>query len=146
MGNREILEFDREERVFTKKKLFAVIAIICILVANFLIGTGFHKRTDVHLTDYSVAEDGTNISLGVQVTSSMGYIRGFKDDGGGERPHYLTFYNTFGGLNSSFGAGNTFTLEVEPADTEIYFNRPDGGYELVLRKDGYTGEWIRAND
>ena len=31
----------------------------------------------------------------------------------------------------------------EPDDTEIYFNRPDGGYELVLVKEEATGEWIR---
>lgn len=129
-----------------KKKLFAVTAVICVLAASYLIGTGFQKRTDVFLTDYSVAEDGTNINFGIQVASSMGYVRGFKDDGGGVKPHYLTFYHTFGGFNSSFGVENTFILEVEPEDTEIYFNRPNGGYELVLQKDGDTGEWIRPSE
>lgn len=125
------------------KKLFAVTAIICISAAAFLIGDGFQKRTDVFLSDYSVAEDGTNINLDIQAASSMGYVRGYKDDGGGAKAHYLTFYNTFGGLNSPFGAVNNFILEVGPEDTEIYFNRPNGGYELVLQKDGDTGEWIR---
>ncbi len=64
------------------------------------------------LFDYAVSEDGTTISLGVQVSSSMGYVRGFKDDGGGVKPHYLTFYNTFGGLNRSFGAVSTFVRPV----------------------------------
>ncbi len=126
-----------------RKKIIVVIAIILALIVGFLVGTGFQKRTDVVLFDYSVSEDGTIISLGVQVSSSMGYVRGFKDDGGGVKPHYITFYNTFGGLNSSFGTVNTFVLEVEPDDTEIYFNRPNGGYELVLVKDEETGEWLR---
>ena len=95
---------------------------------------------------YSVAEDGTAITLGVQVSSSMGYVRGFKDNGGGVKPHYLTFYSTFGGLNSSFGTVNAFVLELDPDDTEIYFNRPDNGYELVLIKEEATGEWIRPKE
>ena len=125
-----------------KKKILAVIVIVCILAA-FLIGTGFQKMTDVLLTGYSVTEDGTAVRLDVQVASSMGYVRGFQDDGGGVRPHYLNFYRTFGGLNSSLGAKTTFLLPVAPEDTEIYFNRPGGGYELVLQKDAATGEWVR---
>ena len=80
----------------------------------------------------------------VSSAESIGYIRGFKDKGGGVKHHYLTFYYTFGGINSSCGAKNTFTLELSPEDTEIYFNRPGGGYELVLVKDEETGEWHRA--
>jgi len=76
----------------------------------------------------------------------MGYIRGYKNDGGGVKPHYLTFYSTFGGLNSSFGAKNKFELELGEDDTEIYFNRPDGGYELVLQKNTETGEWYNPNN
>lgn len=131
-----------------RKKRIAVISIliVAVLIVAYLIGTGFRKRTDVVLFDYSVAEDGTAISLGVQVPTSMGYIRGFKDKGGGVKPHYLTFYSTFGGLNSSFGTVNTFVLELEPDDTEIYFNRANGGYELVLQKDADTGEWVRPTE
>lgn len=123
------------------KKLPVIIAAICVLMVSFVIGTGFTKRTDVILTDYSVSEDGTKIILKTSVASSMGYIRGFKNDGGGVKPHYLTFYTTFGGLNSTFGAKNEFVLEVDEDDSEIYFNRTDGGYELVLQKDAQTGVW-----
>lgn len=123
------------------KKLPVIIAAICVLMVSFVIGTGFTKRTDVILTDYSVSEDGTKIILKTSVASSMGYIRGFKNDGGGVKPHYLTFYATFGGLNSTFGAKNEFVLEVDEDDSEIYFNRTDCGYELVLQKDAQTGVW-----
>ena len=129
-----------------KKRAIAVITVIVVLVVVFLIGTGFRKRTDVILVDYSVSEDGTAINLGVQVSSSMGYIRGFKNNGGGVKPHYLTFYSTFGGLNSSFGAVDLLVVELEVDDTEIYFNRPKGGYELVLVKNEETGEWLRTKE
>ena len=129
-----------------KKRAIAVITVIVVLVVVFLIGTGFRKRTDVILVDYSVSEDGTAINLGVQVSSSMRYIRGFKNNGGGVKPHYLTFYSTFGGLNSSFGAVDSLVVELEVDDTEIYFNRPKGGYELVLVKNEETGEWLRTKE
>lgn len=101
--------------------------------------------TTVVLTDYMVSEDGTRINFDIEVASSMVYVRGFKDNDGGVKPHYLTFYQTYGGLNSSFGAKNTFILEINPDDTEIYFNRLNGGNELVLKKDTNTGKWIRAS-
>ena len=40
-----------------KKKVIVVITIIGILITAFLIGTGFQKRTDVVLADYSVSEE-----------------------------------------------------------------------------------------
>ena len=132
----------RKGRDRMKKKIFLTIAVIVVLMLLMFICTGFRKRTDVVLFDYSVSEDGSEISLEIQVSSSMGYIRGFKDKGGGVKPHYLTFYSTFGGLNSSFGSINEIELELSRDNTEIYFNRPGGGYELVLMKDIATDEWI----
>lgn len=130
-----------------KKKNLVLITIIVsgILVMSFLTGTGLMKRTDVALGEYSVSEDGKTLTFHAGVTSSMGYTRGFKDNGGGVKPHYLTFYSTFGGLNSSFGAKNEFELELDENDTEIYFERSNGGYELVLQKNIETGEWVKAD-
>lgn len=42
-----------------KKKFIAAV----VLAADFLAGTGFQKRTDVVLRDYSVPEDETAIRL-----------------------------------------------------------------------------------
>ena len=121
-----------------KKRIIAVIVILAVLVALFFIGTGFQKRMDVVLVDYSVSEDGTEITLDVGIPTSIGYIRGFKDNGSGVKPHYLTFFSTFGGINSPIGAEHSFQLELTSDDTEIYFNRPEGGYELILVKDEET--------
>lgn len=129
-----------------KKKIIAGIAVILVLVSVYLVGTGFQKRTDVFLAEYSVSENGTEMTFTAGIPSSMGYIRGFKDNGGGLKPHYLMFYSTFGGLNSLFGAKQEFKLELDPDDTEIYFARPEIGYELVLVKDEETGEWRRPDD
>jgi len=129
-----------------KKKRFATLsavtlAVLAVLALSFFIGTGFSKRTDVVLTGFSVSEDGTKLTIRTMIPTSMGYIRGFRDDGGGVKPHYLTFYSTFGGFNSSFGAKHEFELELGENDTELYFCRPGGGYEPVLRKNPGTGKW-----
>ena len=124
-----------------KKKSIVIITVSVMAVLSFLIGTGFDERTDVILTNYSVSEDGTKLTFTAAIPVSMGYVRGFEDKGGGVKPHYLTFYSTFGGLNSSFGAKHEFELELSENDTEIYFNRPNGGYELVLQKNVEIGKW-----
>lgn len=126
-----------------RKKIVIMIAVLVGLFLSFMIGTGCMKRTDVVLGEFAISEDGKMLTFHTGVTSSMGYTRGFKDNGGGVKPHYLTFYSTFGGLNSSYGAKNEFTLVLDENDTEIYFGRADGGYELVLQKDVKTGEWVR---
>lgn len=130
-----------------KKRIITFsIMITTVLIMSFLIGTGFVAKTDVVLTDYSVSEDGTKLTFKTFIPESMGYIRGFKDKGGGVKSHYLTFYSTFFGLNSSFGAKQEFELNLSEDDFEIYFNRPKGGYELVLKKDNVTGKWELPTD
>lgn len=128
-----------------KKILIILLSVVVVLSSSYFVGTGFLERMDVLLYDYSVSEDGTELTFSAGIMSSMGFIRGYKDNGGGVKPHYLTFYSTFGGLNSSFGAKNEFVLELDKDDSEIYFKRAKGGYELVLRKNLETGEWERPN-
>lgn len=123
-----------------------LVTTVIVLLGSYFIGSGFMTRNDVALLDYSVSEDGTEIIFHTAVMSSMGYTRGFYDNGGGVKPHYLTFYSTFGGFNSSLGAKSDFVLDIDENDTEIWFNRADGGYELVLQKDCNTNEWIRISN
>ena len=127
-----------------KNRIFTVIVlVITVLAMSFWVGSGFNERTDVLLIDYSISENGSKLTFKTAIPTSMGHIRGFKNSGGGVVPHYLTFYSTFGGWNSSFGAKHKFELDLAETDTEIYFNRPDGGYALILQKDAETGEWKR---
>lgn len=131
-----------------KKKrlvLFSVVAVI-ILVISFLIGTGFTKNPNVQIINYSVSEDGEELTFTIGIPYSIGYVRGYNDVGGGVKPHYLDFYNTFGVINSSWGAQFEYVLELDEDDTEIYFNRADGGYELVLQKNVDTGEWVKPTN
>lgn len=126
-----------------RKRIIVIVITVLFIIAAFLVSTGFSERNDIFLGDFSISDDGKELTFTTGGSSSMGYIRGYKDEGGGVKPHYLKFYSTFGGLNSSFGAKSEFVLELNEDDNEIFFSRPDGGYELVLQKDKETGEWVR---
>lgn len=124
-----------------KKASIWISAIVVILVSFYVIGSGFLVRNDIVLNDFSLSEDGTELTLSVNMLSPMGFVRSYKDIGGGVKPHMLRFYSTFGGFHSSFGAKQTFVLPLSDTDTEIYFSRPNKGFQLVLEKNAETGMW-----
>jgi len=123
-----------------KKQTILVLLIVILAIAS-LIGSGFAKKTDVILYEYTVSEDGTNLEFVATTTSAFGRSRGYEEevmDGS----HYLTFYRTFGFFG--FHASEIYyDMPLTQEDTAIYFNRPDGEFELVLEKDPATGEWVQ---
>ena len=126
-----------------KKSLCMFLVSVVLLGCVVLIGSGFNPRTDVYLAEYSISDDGAQITMQVGVASSTGYTRGFRSEQGGFQ-EYLTFYSAFGGLNSKLGAKNTFVLDIDAVNCdEIYFYHGNGGYQLVLQKDSLTQQWIR---
>ena len=128
-----------------KKKILTLLGCVVLFIAIFLIVTGYTVETSAYITDeFSLSEDGSKITFHTGVGSSMGYVRGYKDEGGGVKPHYLKFYSAWGGLNSSLGAKDEYTLPIDENDTEIYVYHGDGGYDLALQKDSVSGEWHRV--
>lgn len=128
-----------------KRKAGVIILVVLCILVFMIIASGFSVQTSAYITDdFVVSEDGSEITFKVGVASSMGYVRGYKDEGGGVKPHYLKFYSAWGGFNSSVGAKNEYVLKLEPEDTEIYVYHGDGGYELSLKKDVTSGEWYRV--
>ena len=129
-----------------KKKIIiglsCVVVILLVLVAIFGI-SGLTKRSDIVLIDYDVSADNNTLKLNVAVTSSIGYVRDAKVELRGTN-EYITFYNTFGGLNSKFGAKSEFEIEVTPNCDEIYFYHGDGGYTLALERNSETGNWEKV--
>ena len=126
-----------------KKKIIIIVSVIVAIAILLFIGTGLTKNPNVVIREYSVNEDSSKLNFTVGMPFSIGYTRGYKNKGGGVKSHYLDFYNTFGVINSSLGAKFEYVLELDEDDTEIYFNRSGGGYELVLQKNQETGEWER---
>ena len=126
-----------------KKPLIIIGTLVIAIVMMLFIGTGFVKRTDVYLVDYSLSKDGLSLTINVGITSPMGYTRGYTIKQGGDNK-YITFYLAFGGLNSNIGAKNKFEIELNPSCAEIYFYHGDGGYTLVLQKNEAINEWIKV--
>ena len=126
-----------------KKKIIIIVSVLVGVAIILFIATGLTKNPNVVIREYSVNEDGSKLNFTVGMPFSIGYTRGYKNKGGGVKSHYLNFYNTFGVINSSWGAKFEYVLELDEDDTEIYFNRSGGGYELVLQKNQETGEWER---
>ena len=121
--------------------VWMVLGIVVLLAA----AAGFLPQTSVYITDdFAVSEDGSQLTFRVGVASSMGYVRDFRDEGGGVKPHYLNFYSAWGGLNSSVGVKNSFPLELSPEDAAIDVCLGDEGCVLALQKDASSGEWRRA--
>lgn len=128
-----------------KRKVSIIVLIVLCIAIFYLIASGFSIQTSAYITDdFVVSEDGSEMTFKVGIGSSMGYVRGYKDEGGGVKPHYLKFYSAWGGFNSSIGAKNEYVLKLEAEDTEIYVYHGNGGYVLTLQKDVTSGEWDRV--
>ena len=118
-----------------KKRAFIVLLIILVLLLTYFIGTGFMKNTSAYINDFSVSEDGSEITMNVGVSSSMGYIREvsiYQQEGG---KLYIDCYSAFGGLNGSIGAKSVFTLPLDKDTTIISIYRNTNCYEEILKKD-----------
>ena len=61
-----------------RKAVFGVLAVLVLLAGGWFVGTGFTKCESVNMGDYSVSEDGRTLTFHAGVTTSMGYIRGFR--------------------------------------------------------------------
>lgn len=126
-----------------RKKICLFMLSMLGLIFAWMIISGYSYQTSAYITDqFVVSEDGKELKFTIAVGSPMGYVRGFKDEGGGVKPHYLKFYSAWGGLNSSIGAKSEYVLKLDPNDTEIYVYHGDSGYSLALKKDIESGEWF----
>ena len=125
------------------RKYLSVFAVLIIIVVGLLfVSSGFKKRTDVCLADFSVSEDNSVITLQTLLSGSMGYIRTMKAERDNDVIH-CSFYSTFGGLNSSIGSKSSFEIPLDDSLKKIYFDRGNGEEYLVLEKDTVTNVWVQ---
>ena len=118
------------------KKVILIVGILILGLTLILFSGG--KRTDVYLKNFELLEDGKMV-LKVGVLDSVGYVRKVKRVGGSMN-YYLAFYSTFG-INSKFGAKDSFEIEIDSNVDEIYFYTGGKGYKKVLEKND-LGNWV----
>lgn len=131
------------------KKIVKIMVIIAVtifiaLAGLYFVGSGFLPRTDMGLGEYSVSEDGKSMTITAGVMSSAGAARSCKASYEGENA-YLTFFTTFGGFNSLWGAKNEFSVELPEDCSKIYFYRGERK-KCVLEKNTKTGTWERREE
>ena len=118
-----------------------VIILVAIMVFHLVV-TGFTRRSDVFMLDYSVTEHTGVVTMQVGVMSSVGYVRSMENVSDDPTAAQIEFYSAFGGINGSWGARNVYTIQPGEQCKEIYFRTYDG-WRLVLEKNT-SGEWIKA--
>ena len=119
------------------------LAVVIALTAIYLVAHGITKMGNVYVADFSVSEDGSEMTITVGVSTSIGYVRkvSVHQQHGGKL--YLDCYSAFGGINGSWGAKNEYTIQLDE-DTEIIaLYRSPNCYDPVLEKDA-NGEWQRV--
>lgn len=126
-----------------KKPFVILVSALLILALGWLIGTGFMVKTSVFIQEFSVSEDGSELTFMIGIGNSMGFVRGYRDEADGTA-HNLKFYSAWGGLNSALGAKNEYVLPLRPEDTEVRIYSGSGEYVCALVRDGSTGQWKRA--
>lgn len=121
-----------------------IIAIACTIIAAlflmYFVGSGFEKNPSAYIAEYSISEDGREITMKIGVVSSAGYIRkaAVHQQYGGKL--YMDCYSAFGGINGHIGAKTSFVLPLDEDTAIIAIYRNKNCYEEVLYKDS-DGVW-----
>ena len=122
-----------------KKKLMISTAVIVVALCVLWFFSTATARADVYIEKFDFDKKCNTITLKVGVSSSVGYVRNYKLEQK-ENGKYITFYSTFGGINSKLGAKDTFEISLDNSDTEIYFYNGNDTYIKVLEKT-QSGKW-----
>ncbi len=125
-----------------KKGMVITLIVVLCLGAAYFFGFGFSTVSSAYIESYEVSEDGTEITLCMGVSSSMGYIRKLEVVQQESGKLYLKAVSAFGGLNGSVGAKEVFTIPLEPDTDSLALARSSqGAFEVVLEKTE-SGQWI----
>lgn len=125
------------------KKLRWILVAAVVLAGIYFIGSGFLKSPSVYLSDYTVSEDGTQMTIRLGVASSAGYVRKVAVQPQPDGTLRLDCYAAFGGINGSIGARSDYTIPLSEDARHIALFRSDGCYEEILQKAD-DGSWQRV--
>lgn len=118
--------------------------IVVALLGMYMLLTGFYRMSDAYIGEYTVAEDGGEITIEVGVAGSIGYIRNVAVNKQEDGIMYLDCYAAFGGINGKIGARGEYSFLLEKDTDTIALYRSDNRYEIILEKDN-EGNWNRVD-
>ena len=125
------------------KKFLIIISAVIVLLGVYFIVSGFRKCPSAYIGDFTVSEDGTEMTLKLFSSSSVGFIRkvSVHQQHGGKL--YLDCYCAFGGINGSVGAKSQYKISLAKGTGLIALYRAPDCYQEVLKKDS-SGLWQRV--
>ena len=128
------------------KKVWIITLAVCValvgIVGLAVLFPGLQRRNDVFVSDFSLSEDGKELTLQIGVAGSMGYVRKLEPVDAKENVLLLDAYAAFGGPNGSVGAKDAYAIPVAEDVSAVALCRSGGEYEIVLEKK--DGNWQRA--
>ena len=122
-----------------KKSVIIVLTVIVALTILLVIAPGFSKQGNANITNFSVSEDGTEMTIIVTTSTSVGYVRKVFEHHQHGGKLYLDCYSAFGGINGSWGAKNEYTIQLNEDTELIAIYRSANCYDAVLEKDENRG-------
>ncbi len=113
--------------------------MVCILLVGIIglvmLLSGFQRRNDVFVSDFSLLEDGKALPE-IGVAGSMGYVRKLEPIGTKDNVLLLDAYSAFGGPNGSIGAKDAYAIPVAEDVSAVALCRSGGEYENCAGKEG----------
>ena len=103
-----------------KRKYKIVLISLVAVCAIYFMGSGFRVRSDVALADYVVSPNGDEMTISVEVISSVGYTRHIINVSKNPEDIKLKCYSAFGGINGSIGKENRFVIPLSSECEKIY--------------------------
>ena len=125
------------------KKILICLLVLALLAAVYFFGIGFTKQDSAFVTDWSVSEDGSQMTLRLGVSSSIGYIRKVSVQQNGSSL-YLDCFRAFGGINGSLGAKSEYTIPLNDSVQSICLHRAPGYQQVLVRNS--DGSWQLENN
>ncbi|MBQ2865450.1 MAG: hypothetical protein IJE90_02890 [Clostridia bacterium] len=130
-----------------KRNIIIAVTAVIALVALYLIAPGFSKNHCARITDFSVSEDGREMTLTIDtvpvgVAKSAPKVRKVKENQQFGGRLFLDCYSAFGGVYGTWGAKSEYVVELDEETNEICLY--NGAYGSVLKKDS-IGTWRFVN-
>ena len=126
------------------KKIWIIIwGILLIGYGFYFVGCGFLTTSDVLFQNYAFNSEAYELTFNnIMISSSLWFVRWYTSSQKNNQL-FLKFYKCFGGINSSFGAKDSFSLTLDPQIEEVYFWDEEKAY-LVLKKNEENRERTRG--
>ena len=125
-----------------KRGIKITVIAILVLVIIYMIMAGCSKVSDAFIGEYTVTEDGKEMTVRIGVAGSFGGVSSMKAKKEADGIMYLDCYSAYNGFNGKLGEEGCYTFPLDEDITTIVLYRSGNKYEIILEKNS-DGTWER---